>query len=126
MSSGYGFHPWALGVRFVLELLALTCFGLWAWVAAPASLRYVAVIAVPLLVAVLWGAFATPDDASRSGKTVIATPGPLRFLLELAVFFGGTAALYAAGPRTPALLLAGALVVYHLLSWDRVLWLLRH
>ncbi|MFE2720700.1 DUF2568 domain-containing protein [Streptomyces mirabilis] len=126
MSFGYGFRPLALGVRFVFELVALVCFGLWAWDAAPASLRYVSVVAVPLAVAVLWGVFATPDDASRSGGTVIATPGPLRFLLELAVFFGGAAALYAAGSRTLAVILAGALVVYHLLSWDRVLWLLRH
>ncbi|MDO0937021.1 YrdB family protein [Streptomyces sp. DG2A-72] len=126
MSSRYGFHPLALGVRFVLELVALACFGLWAWVTASASLRYVSVVAVPLVVAVLWGVFATPDDASRSGGAVIATPGPLRFLLELAVFFGGAAALYAAGFRALAVVLAGVLSVYHLLSWDRVLWLLRH
>ncbi|MEU0941363.1 YrdB family protein [Streptomyces canus] len=126
MPSGYGFRPWALGVRFVLELAALACFGFWAWVTAPAPLRYVSVIAVPVVVAVLWGAFATPDDASRSGKAVIATPGPLRLLLELVVFFGGAAALYTAGAHTSALLLGSALVVYHLLSWDRVLWLLRH
>jgi hypothetical protein len=126
MSSGYGFHTLSLGVRFVLELVALACFGVWAWALVPGSLRYVCVVAVPLIVAVLWGVFATPDDASRSGGTVIATPGPLRFLLELAVFFGGAAALYAAGSRTLAVMLAGALVVYHLLSWDRVLWLVRH
>ncbi|WP_405476104.1 YrdB family protein [Streptomyces sp. NBC_00009] len=126
MSSGYGFHPLSLGVRFVLELVALVCFGLWAWAVVPGFLRYVCVVAVPLIVAVLWGVFATPDDASRSGGTVIATPGPLRFLLELAVFFGGAAALYAAGSRSLAVVLAGVLVVYHLLSWDRVLWLVRH
>jgi hypothetical protein len=126
MSSGYGFHPLALGVRFMLELVALVCFGLWAWVTAPVSLRYVSVLTVPLVVAVLWGVFATPDDASRSGGTVVATPGPLRFLLELAVFFGGAAALYAAGSHALSVMLTGALVVYHLLSWDRVLWLLRH
>jgi hypothetical protein len=126
MSSGFGFRPWALGIRFALELVALVCFGLWAWATVPAPLRYVCVVAVPVLVAVLWGTLATPDDASRSGKTVIATPGPLRFLLELAVFFGGAAALYVAGSHALAVALAGVLIVYHLLSWDRVLWLLRH
>ena len=126
MSSGYGFHPLALGVRFVLELVALVCLGIWAWVTPSAPLRYVAVVAVPVAVAALWGVFATPGDASRSGGAVIATPGPLRLLLELAVFFGGAAALYAAGSRPLGVLLAGVLVVYHLLSWDRVMWLLRH
>ncbi|HEY8983990.1 MAG TPA: YrdB family protein [Streptomyces sp.] len=126
MSFRYGFHPLTLGVRFVLELVALVCFGVWAWDAVQAPLRYVSVVAVPLLVAALWGVFATPDDASRSGGTVVATPGPLRFLLELAVFFGGAAALYAAGIHALAVVLVCALLLYHLLSWDRVLWLLRH
>ncbi|MFF1301587.1 DUF2568 domain-containing protein [Streptomyces sp. NPDC058307] len=110
----------------MLELVALVCFGVWAWATLPGPLRYVGVVAVPVFVAVLWGALATPDDASRSGRTVIATPGPLRFLLELAVFFGGAAALYAAGSHGLAVALAGVLIAYHLLSWDRVLWLLRH
>ncbi|MFF7529235.1 DUF2568 domain-containing protein [Streptomyces bobili] len=113
-------------MRFALEPAALVCFGIWSWVTQSAPLRYVAVVAVPVAVAVLWGVFATPADASRSGGTVIATPGPLRLLLELAVFFGGATALYAAGSRTLGVLLAGVLVVYHLVSWDRVLWLLRH
>ncbi|MGD6742208.1 DUF2568 domain-containing protein [Streptomyces sp. BH106] len=126
MTHGYGFHASTLAVRFVLELLALVCFGIWAWGLTSGALRFVLVAAVPALVAVLWGVFATPDDASRSGDTVVATPGPLRLLLELAVFFGGAAALYAAGSRAAAITLAGVLVVYHLLAWDRVVWLLRH
>ncbi|MGW0820219.1 YrdB family protein [Streptomyces sp. NPDC002845] len=126
MLSGLGSHPLVLGVRFVLELVALVCFGVWAWRESPAALRYIAVVVVPLTVAVLWGVFATPGDESRSGGTVVATPGPLRLLLELAVFFGGAAVLYAAGARTPAAVFAGVLVGYHVLSWDRMLWLLRH
>ncbi|MET7519539.1 DUF2568 domain-containing protein [Streptomyces sp. NPDC005480] len=74
----------------------------------------------------LWGVFATPGDKSRSGETVVATPGALRFLLELAVFFGGAVALYAAGSHVLAITLAGVLIVYHALSWDRVVWLLRY
>ncbi|MEU5217425.1 YrdB family protein [Streptomyces sp. NPDC020807] len=126
MSSGFGFRPSVLAVRFVLELVSLVCFGVWAWTATPGPFRYVLAVAVPVLVAVLWGVFATPGDQSRSGETVVATPGALRFLLELAVFFGGAAALYAAGSHVLALTLAGVLVVYHALSWDRVVWLFRN
>ncbi|MYW62666.1 DUF2568 domain-containing protein [Streptomyces sp. SID8379] len=125
-SSGYGFHPGALAVRFALELAALASFGVWAWAVSSGALRYALVVLVPLAVAMAWGVFATPGDASRSGDTVIATPGALRFLLELAVFFGGAAALYAAGRHLPAVILAGVLVVYHLLSWNRVVWLFRN
>ncbi|NUS11100.1 MAG: DUF2568 domain-containing protein [Streptomyces sp.] len=90
------------------------------------GLRYVAVVGIPVLVAVVWGVFATPDDASRSGDTVVATAGPLRLLLELAVFFGGAAAAYAAGAQNSALLLMIVLVAYHAASLDRIGWLLRN
>ncbi|MFI0089453.1 DUF2568 domain-containing protein [Streptomyces bobili] len=52
-------------MRFALEPAALVCFGIWSWVTPSAPLRYV--VAVPVDVAVLWGVFATPADASRSG-----------------------------------------------------------
>ncbi|WP_306324564.1 YrdB family protein [Streptomyces venezuelae] len=126
MSSGFGFHTSTLTVRFVLELVSLACFAVWAWTTASGPLRYVLVVAAPVLVAVLWGVFATPGDKSRSGETVVATPGAVRLLLELAVFFGGAVALYAAGSSILAITLAGVLIIYHALSWDRVVWLLRH
>ncbi|GAA2939159.1 YrdB family protein [Streptomyces enissocaesilis] len=123
---GIGYHPAMLGLRFLLELTALACFGYWAWRVSPGATRYAAVVALPLLAAVAWGVFATPGDASRSGDAVVATAGALRLLLELAVFFGGAAALYAAGARVPALVLTGLLVAYHAASLDRIAWLLRH
>lgn len=126
MTTGLGYHPAMLGLRFVLEVTALACFGYWAWRVSPGALRFVTVVAVPVLVAVAWGVFATPGDESRSGDTVVATAGTLRLLLELAVFFGGAVALYAAGARVPALVLTAVLLAYHAASLDRVAWLLRH
>ncbi|WP_434597811.1 DUF2568 domain-containing protein [Streptomyces sp. A5-4] len=123
---GIAYHPAMLGLRLLMELTALVCFGYWAWQVSEGPLRYVAVVAAPLLVAVVWGVFATPGDKSRSGNTVVATAGPVRLLLELAVFFGGVAALHAAGAELPALVLAGILVAYHAASLDRTAWLLRH
>lgn len=93
---------------------------------SPGALRFVIVVAVPALVAVAWGVFATPGDESRSGDTVVATAGTLRLLLELAVFFGGAVALYAAGARVPALVLTAVLLAHHAASLARVAWLLRH
>ncbi|MGW6055928.1 YrdB family protein [Streptomyces sp. NPDC055189] len=126
MTTGLGYNPAVLGLRFVLEVTALVCFGYWAWRVSPGALRFVAVVAVPLLVAIAWGVFATPGDESRSGNTVVATAGALRLLLELAVFFGGAAALYAAGAHLPAVVLTVVLLAYHAVSLDRVAWLLRH
>ncbi|NUS28720.1 MAG: YrdB family protein [Streptomyces sp.] len=123
---GLGYHPAMLALRLVLEVTALVCFGYWAWHVSAHGLRYVAVVGIPVSVAVVWGVFATPDDASRSGDTVVATAGPLRLLLELAVFFGGAAAVYAAGAQTAALVLTVVLVAYHAASLDRIGWLLRN
>jgi hypothetical protein len=123
---GLAYHPGMLGLRLVLELAALVGFGYWAWWAADGVLRYLAVVAVPLLVATVWGVFATPGDASRSGRTMVATRGPVRLALELTVFFGGAAALDAAGARIPAMVFAVVLVAYHAASSARVGWLLRN
>jgi len=95
------------------EFAAFACLGYWAWQVTSGSLQYVAVVAVPLLAAAAWGVFATPGDESRSGNTVITTAGPVRLLLELAVFFGGAALLYAAGAQVATLVLAGVLTAYH-------------
>lgn len=121
-----GFSPVSLGVRFLLELSALAAFGYWGWKVAPGGMRWIAVLALPILTAVLWTVFATPGDPSRNGDTVVATPGALRFLLELAILFGAAWALYNAGARTPALVLLVVLVIYHLTALDRVAWLFRH
>lgn len=68
------YNPVFLGIRFLLELFALYCFGLWGWRRVPGPLRYVAVVAVPVVVAIVWGDFATPGDEARSGETTFDTP----------------------------------------------------
>ncbi len=120
------FRPAALAVRFLLELTALAGFGYWGWHATSGALRWGALLAVPLLAAVLWTVFATPGDPSRSGDTVVRTPGALRFLLELLVLFGSAIAVYSAGAQTAGTVFFTVLVVYHLVAYDRVVWLFRH
>ena len=83
-------HPVNLALRFFLELSALIACGLWGFGLFESPLRILAAILLPVLFAVLWGVFAVRDDPSRSGKTVMATPGVIRLILELALF--GTAA----------------------------------
>lgn len=121
-----GFHPVSLAVRFLLELASLLGFGYWGWKVAPGGLRWAAAVILPALVAVLWGVFATPGDPSRSGNTVVATPGLLRLILELAVFFGAALAVHRAGAPTASMVFLAVLVLYHLTAFDRILWLIRH
>ncbi|MBB5918105.1 hypothetical protein BJY24_007017 [Nocardia transvalensis] len=117
-------NPAMLAVRFLLELVAFVSFGIFGWQIADGPWRFVLVVLLPLLAAVLWGVFAVPGDRSRSGKAPVAVPGPLRLLVELAVLGGGALLLWAAGLGGWALASGLALLVYHALAYDRIAWLL--
>jgi len=45
-----GSHPANLGLRFLLELIALFSLGLWGWRTAEGPLRWVLVLGLPLVV----------------------------------------------------------------------------
>ena len=75
-----GQNPINLGVRFILELVLLYALGFWGWTQHAGLWRYVLVIALPLLAAVLWGTFRVPEDASANGKAPVRVPGWLRLL----------------------------------------------
>ncbi|MFC9758449.1 YrdB family protein [Streptomyces sp. NPDC056921] len=120
------YNPAFLGLRFLLEVFALFCFGLWGRRRVPSPLRHLAAVAIPVAVAIVWGDFATAGDEARSGGTTFNTPGPLRLLLELGVFGGAWAALRHAGLRGTARWFLIVLVLYHIAAYDRVWWLLRH
>ncbi|MGF0318504.1 YrdB family protein [Nocardia fluminea] len=117
-------NPALLAVRFLLELIAVTSFGVFGWRAFDSPWRYLLVVVLPVAAAVLWGTFAVPDDPSRSGGAPVQVPGPVRLGVEFAVLFGGAAALWGAGLPRWALVSAAVLVGYHLLAYDRVRWLL--
>ncbi|MEV0686842.1 YrdB family protein [Nocardia sp. NPDC050378] len=117
-------NPALLAVRFLLELIAITSFGVFGWRAFDSPWRYLLVVVLPVAAAVLWGTLAVPDDPSRSGDAPVPVPGPVRLGVEFAVLFGGAAALWAAGLPRLVLISAAVLVGYHLLAYDRVLWLL--
>jgi hypothetical protein len=115
-----------LAVRFLLEVASVVCAGVWAWRRTPAPWRWVLVIALPVAVGWAWGTFTVPDDPSRGEDGDVRTPGPLRLLLELAVFFGAVGALHLAGLRRAARWLLVVVVAYQILAYDRIGWLLSH
>jgi hypothetical protein len=86
----------ALTVRFVLELALLVGVGVLAWqIAAPS--RWVAVIAGPLAVAVVWGLFLSP-------KATITLPAGAQFAVEAVLFLGAGAGLVLIGLPTAAII----------------------
>ncbi|MEV0541751.1 MULTISPECIES: YrdB family protein [Nocardia] len=117
-------NPAMLAVRFLLELIAIASFGVYGWRAFDSPWRYLLVVVLPIAAATLWGVFTLPDDPGRGGGSPVPVSGPVRLLVEFAVLFGGAAALWAAALPRLALISAAVLVGYHLLAYDRVLWLL--
>ncbi|UGT54373.1 YrdB family protein [Nocardia asteroides] len=117
-------NPALLAVRLLLELIAIVSFGVYGWRAFDSPWRYLLVVVLPIAAAVLWGTFAVPGDPSRNGEAPVPVPGQARLLVEFVVLFGGAVALWAAG--LPRLALASVIVLagYHLLAYDRILWLL--
>ena len=117
---------WNLGLRFGLEIAALAGIGAAAWRFADGSWRWIAVVAAPLVAAVVWGVFNVPGDPSRSGNAPVPVPGALRLILEWAILLGGAGAFYAAGNTSTGLAISG-LVILHYAFWpERIGWLLQH
>ena len=82
-------------------------------------------ILLPVLFAVLWGVFAVRDDPSRSGKTVVQTPGWIRLILELGLFATATWMLTGLAMFTLAWVFAAIVAIHYIVSYDRILWLLK-
>ena len=114
-------HPLNLAVRFGLEIAALIAYGVWGWQQRDDWLRFILVIGVPLVAAVLWGTFRVPTDP---GTTPVEVPGMLRLALELAFFAFATWALYDVGPAKLGWILGIAVAIHYVISYDRIWWLI--
>lgn len=121
-----GSHPLNLTLRFLLELVALIAMGYWGWTQHDGLERWLWTIGLPLAVAVLWGTFAVPDDPSRSGNAPVPTPGILRLLLELLFFSFAAYLLIVSQQVSVGWTLAIVTIIHYVISYDRILWLLRH
>jgi hypothetical protein len=118
-------NPVNLVFRFLLELAAIFVFGLWGHSLADGGVRILLAILFPLLFALLWGVFAVKGDPSRSGKTVVQTPGIVRLLLELMLFGAAAWMMLLLDYTLPALIFGLAVVIHYFLSFDRIAWLLK-
>lgn len=102
-----------LALRFLLELCVLAAVGYWGWQAGRGVVGKLGLgIGAPLLVAVVWGKFGSPQAS-------VPLTGPLHLLLELVLFGSGPVALYAAGEPARAKALALAILSNRLLM---LLW----
>ena len=116
---------WNLALRFLLELAALAGLAVAAWKLGSGPERWVAMVAVPVAAAAIWGLFNVLDDPSRSGAAPVEVNGWVRLALELAILGGGAAAAAFASRPELGVVLALAILGHYLASLDRVQWLVR-
>lgn len=121
--------PW---VKATLALRLLIEIGLFVGIVLAAILSFDGLMAWGLAIAgigtaaTLWGVFAVPNDPSRSGKTVVRTPGAIRLALELTLFISVVAWL-TIGENYAAASILGVATAIHYASWPaRIAWLLKH
>lgn len=120
-----GKHPLNLGLRFILEMTAIFAVAYWGWSQHEGWTKFVLAFGLPILFALIWGIFAVPNDPSRSGKTVVITPGWLRLIIELVIFGIGTWAFYNSGFHLIAWAFLGFVCLHYLLWIERIKWLLK-
>lgn len=118
-------HPLNLALRFILEMAALVIFALRGYHLSDNGTRFLLAIALPLSFALFWGVFAVPNDPSRSGKTVVKTPGLIRLMIELVLFSAAAGMLSGLGKPTLAWIFGIAVLIHYIISYDRLTWLLK-
>ena len=115
-----------LAIRFLLEISALVAMGVWGWRQSDNWVRFGLAFGIPIMAALIWGLLAVPDDPSRSGSAPIPIPGIIRLLIEIA-FFGLSAwMLYNLQYVRLSWILGLIVTTHYLISYDRILWLIRH
>ena len=118
-------HPINLAVRFFLEVLALAFFAHWGWNSFDSPINVIAAVGIPVFAATAWGVFAVPGDPSRSGKTVVKTPGAARLALEAVFFIAAAVASNFSLSIVMATVFALAVIVHYAASVERIRWLLK-
>ena len=116
---------WQLAIRFGLEVASLVAIGRYAGSRFVGLSSWAAARGAAALVAMCWVTFAVKGDPSRSGNAPVPVPGPLRLVLELAVFLGGATAFAARSNWLEFGLFMTAFIVHHAMTTERILWLIR-
>lgn len=125
MASAVKMHPLNAGLRLLLEVAALVTFAIRGSRVGDGWTGVLWAILLPLVFAALWGIFAVRDDPSRSGKTVVNTPGWIRLIVELMLFGAAVWMLCHMGHLVLALVLGALIIIHYTLSYKRIGWLLQ-
>ena len=115
-------NPINMALRFGLELAAFFAYAYWGWTQHEGVWRLIWGVGLPVVVAAIWGIFRAPND---DGKGLMEVPGPVRLVTEAAILLLAVVLYGAAGRTTAAAILALLLLLHYLVSYDRVIRLLK-
>lgn len=113
-------------LMFVLELSMWGSFAWIGWKLGEGITRWLFAIGLGVGVILIW-AFLRPPGLSPGGKRgVIPTLGPVRLVIEIALFLLAGVGLWATGYRWAAETLWTFAALIYILSYSRIRWLLEH
>jgi hypothetical protein len=104
--------------------MALIVSGIWAWNLTNGWISLIIAFGIPVIIAVIWGVFAVPNDPSRSGKAPIVTSGIIRLIIELGIFAFAVWAFYDIGFAIISLIYGIIVIIHYAVSYKRIKWLL--
>jgi hypothetical protein len=116
-------NPINLTVRFLLELVILAAFGMWGWHWFTGWGQYASALILPAIAATLWGVFRIPNDP---GPAPVKTPGLVRLVIELGLFFLTVWILFTLKHITLSYIIALIVVIHYAVSYDRTWAMLRN
>ncbi len=109
--------PLTSGLRFLAELIEWTAY---AWIASQVSI-WLAILVLIVLIG-LPTVFSTPGDKKQY---IVATPGPLRGLLEHAIHLIGVICVWIIWPTWMAFIASIIVIAAVLIGLPRTRWLFR-
>ena len=104
----------------------LAAFAVAPAIALESGTRWILVGILPLGAVTLWGVFATPNAPSRSGNTVVRTPGLVRLVLEWGLFAGAAGLLFWANQPLYAIALAVGVAIHYIAWPERIRWMIKN
>jgi hypothetical protein len=122
--NGSALSPVQAGLRFLVEIAALVCWGVVGWNLGSDALRWVLAGLLPVLAAIIWISFRVPGDQSASGDAPVSVPGIVRLFIEFDVLLGGAIFAILIGAQVLGSIVFIAVCVHYLLTIPRVRWLL--
>jgi hypothetical protein len=122
--NGSALPPVQAGLRFLVELAALVCWGVVGWNLGSGPMRWVLAGLLPILAAIIWISFRVPGDQSAGGDAPVSVPGIVRLFIEFDVLLGGAIFAILTGAQVLGSIVFIAVCVHYLLTIPRVRWLL--